>query len=262
MAASLLRGNAYVSGAASGIGRATAFALARHGANGLALSDLNGQTLENTGQEIQKEHPNVKVVCYILDVSNEESVVHVMSRVFKDFGRLTYAINNAGIQGGIKPTVLVEANIFQKALDVNLVGLWISQREQLKHMLTQELVDEGDHSKIRGVIVNTASMAGLIAGENVTPYIASKHGVVGATKGDAATYAKDGIRINCVCPGFIKTPMMPYDDATLSTIAQMVPMKRIAAPEEVASAIIFLASPLSSYLSGVALPIDGGFTTV
>jgi NAD(P)-dependent dehydrogenase (short-subunit alcohol dehydrogenase family) len=128
-----------------GIGRATAFALAKHGVNGLALSDLNTEGLENTRQGIQKQHPNVKVACYALDVSDEESVVHVMSRVFRDFGRLLYAINNAGIQGGIKSTVLLETKLFQKALDVNLVGLWTSQREQLKHMLIQEPVDDGLH---------------------------------------------------------------------------------------------------------------------
>jgi NAD(P)-dependent dehydrogenase (short-subunit alcohol dehydrogenase family) len=126
-----------------GIGRATAFALAKHGASGLALSDLNVEALENTRQSIQKQNPTVKVVCYTLDVSDEESVVQVMSRVFKEFGRLTYAINNAGIQGGIKPTALLETKVFQKALDVNLKGLWMSQREQLKHMLAQEPADDG-----------------------------------------------------------------------------------------------------------------------
>lgn len=126
-----------------GIGRATAFALAKHGADGLALSDLNSEALEKTRVELERQHPNVKSVCYTLDVSDEASVVHVMGSVFKDFGRIMYAVNNAGIQGGVRPTALLETKIFQKALDVNLVGLWICQREQLKHMLTQAPVDEG-----------------------------------------------------------------------------------------------------------------------
>jgi NAD(P)-dependent dehydrogenase (short-subunit alcohol dehydrogenase family) len=157
----LLQGNAYISGAASGnqqhpfmscdanqylqnkgIGRATAFAFAEHGIESLAISDRNEGALEEVRQELEKKHPGVNVTCYTVDVSNEASIVETLGRVFKSLGHVNYSINNAGVGGLHKGSIDLETKEFLQVLDVNLTGLWISEREQLKYMLKQEPREE------------------------------------------------------------------------------------------------------------------------
>lgn len=172
---------------------------AQYGAKGLALSDINETALVDTQKQIQSKYPQVDIKCYKIDIGDEKSIVDVITKVVEDYRRLDYAINVAGIAGGRAPSTEISTEQFQNILNINLTGLWISMREQVRHMLKQETIPEGlvaclpgleeiadqasrDHSKTRGVIVNVASMAGLIVAENITPYAASKHAVVGVTR--------------------------------------------------------------------------------
>jgi NAD(P)-dependent dehydrogenase (short-subunit alcohol dehydrogenase family) len=244
---------ALVTGAGSGIGRASALAFARAGAR-VVVSDVNSAGGAETVRRIEEAEGEA---CFLeADVSDERQVEKLIAGCVDAFGRLDYGHNNAGI--GAPPAPLHEADkaAFERVLAVNLVGVWLCLKYEARVMLRQA----------SGAIVNTASLAGLIGFPMNVAYTASKHAVIGITRTAALEYAHAGIRVNAVCPAFIQTPMVENLVAlggprmNLARLASMQPMGRIGTPEEVAEAVIWLCSDAASFITGVALPIDGGTT--
>ncbi|VUC27468.1 unnamed protein product [Clonostachys rosea] len=262
MAAALLLGSSLISGAASGIGRATATAFARHGSAMIALLDKNEALLKTTVSELREEFPATDFLPVPYDAGSESSTVNAVEKATSAFGQLRHAVNNAGYPGPLGPSTEISTNEFQKLLDVNLTGIWTAQREQIRHMLQQKPVSH-EFSQDLGTIVNVSSMWGL-AGTRSPPmaaYGASKYGIISITKSDANEYARRGIRINAVCPGFIETPIMKLGGPGIDSIKQYglnrTPMQRFGDPMEVANTIVFLSSPMATYVSGTELRVDG-----
>ncbi|KIH87544.1 short chain dehydrogenase/reductase family oxidoreductase [Sporothrix brasiliensis 5110] len=264
--AGLVQGTAFITGAASGIGQYTALAFARYGITNLALADINLEALETTSKQLQAQFPKVNVLRLQVDVQSGEQVKATVAAVVARFGRLDIAVNNAGIGGSGKPTHEVDEEEWRRVINIDLDGVWRCQKEELAVMVSQE--DRGPRDG-RGRIINTASMYGIVApGSRMaqTAYAAAKHGVVGLTKGDGNTYGPHNIRVNCICPGYVETPLLlrtmsTNPDSPLGIDIARTPLKRMCAMEEIADAIVFLASRMSSFMQGAALISDGGFTT-
>lgn len=241
---------ALVTGAASGIGRASALALAREGA-AVCLSDVNVDGGEETAEMIIKN--GGKAFFVNCDVTDEADVEAMVKATVDTFGRLDVAVNNAGIAGDlVKRIHQVENDIFDRIMNINVKGVWLCMKAELPVMLEQGA----------GSIINIASVAGLIGAPKGAAYTASKHAVVGLTKSAAIEYAKRGIRVNAVCPGYTDTPMVSgvtdiapeMRDITIRAI----PMKRLGKPEEIAEGVLWLASDASSFVTGHQLVMDGG----
>lgn len=224
--ATLLRGAAFITGAGSGrsnlsptlrirltsqgIGQYTAYALARHGARQLALCDIKPSALEETTAELRKNNKDLEILNLEVDTRKEDSINSAVDQTVKKFGRIDIGINNAGIGGPLLQSIDVQLKDWENVIAVNLNGVFLCQRAQIRQMLKQEPLDPPPRGS-RGVIINTASMLGLTGASPGTPataYAASKHGVVGLTKTDALTYARQGIRINAMCPGYVATPLL------------------------------------------------------
>lgn len=241
---------ALVTGGASGIGRATALAFAREGAD-VVITDVQTELGQKVAKEI--EEYGRKALFISADISNEKDVQNIMAQTLKTFGRLDCAFNNAGIEGeqGFTPDC-TEKN-WDKVMNVNLKGVWFCMKHQIPQMLKQE----------GGAIVNCSSIAGLVGFPGIPAYVASKHAVIGLTKTAALEYAKLNIRINAVCPGVIQTPMIDrFTHGEASVQKQLVngePVGRVGNPEEVAEAVLFLSSQASSFVTGHAMPVDGGW---
>lgn len=200
-----------------------------------------------------------------MDVSDEDAVNESVERTVKEFGRLDFAVNNAGIGGASQTTDQIEKSDFDRVMSVNTTGVWLCQRAQIRQMLKQEKMSESYRS-YRGSIVNTASMYGLIGPSKATPataYSTSKHAVVGLTKADAIAFAPKGIKINAVCPGYVLTPLVEQHMSAGSVIddeRRRIPLERMATMEEIGDLIAFLHSEASSYMVGECLVADGGLT--
>ena len=240
---------ALVTGGASGIGRAAAFALAAEGA-AVVISDVNTLQGEETAQElITAGHKAMFIPC---DVSRAVQVSSMVRRTVSSFGRLDCAVNSAGIGGDMTPTDLREEASWDLIMDINLKGVWLSMKYELEPMLNQS----------GGAIVNVSSAAGLTGLRHASAYSASKHGVIGLTRSAALEYARKNIRINAVCPGFTDTPLVDELNAAnpkmVEATIQAIPMRRLGTPEEIAQAIVWLCSDDSSFVTGHALAIDGG----
>ncbi|KAF2841024.1 oxidoreductase [Patellaria atrata CBS 101060] len=262
MARALLRGTAFITGAGSGIGQHTAYALATHGISRLALADISTPSLRTTISALQHEHPDIEVLPLQMNVASEEDVKRGIRETMKRFGRLDCAINNAGIGGRLAPSTEVERAEWESVMSVNLMGCWLCLREEVAVMRGQEILDPREG---RGVIVNVASMLGLRASTPNTPataYTASKHGVMGLTKTDALQYAPLHIRINAICPGYVATPLLKASASSEAMAREIdrVPMKRLGEMEEIADAVVFLCSRMSSFMTGTGLVVDGGWT--
>ncbi|OGE51273.1 hypothetical protein PENARI_c014G01399 [Penicillium arizonense] len=259
----LLPGIGFVMGSATGIGRSTSLAFARAGVEGLFLADINEEALRKTADEIRHAVPNLKVITQQVDIGNEQSCVDCVRSAAKAFGRIDYVLNNVGIGGDQKPTIQQESAELTKVLNVNFVGLWISQREQVKQMLTQEKLQIPSGRGNRGVITNTASILGLVGGPvGASPYAASKHAILGMTKTEAAAYSKEGIRINSIYPGYVSTAILGNNDPELrseieSKQTALIPMGRLGDADEIADCAVFLSSHMASYVTGSALVVDG-----
>lgn len=241
---------ALITGAASGIGRATALAFARNGA-----SVIIADTLEVGGAETARmvEELGRKAIFIRCDVSRDADVKETMRRTVETFGRLDYAFNNAGIEGKQAMTPDCSEENWDRVININLKGVWLCMKHQLPQMLKQG----------SGSIVNCSSIAGLNGFPGIPAYSASKHGVIGLTKTAALEYAKSGIRVNVVCPGVIQTPMIDrfiHGEAQIQK--QLVagePVGRVGRPEEIASAVLWLCSDESSFVTGHSMVVDGGW---
>jgi NAD(P)-dependent dehydrogenase (short-subunit alcohol dehydrogenase family) len=244
-----------ITGGASGIGRATALACAREGAT-LIIADTQTEGGQHTVHLIT-EHGG-EAIFVQTDVTQATDVEALISQAVARYGRLDCAHNNAGISGlgvaGEQPALLAEypEERWHQVMAVNLTGVWLCMRAEITQMLKQG----------RGAIVNTASAAGLVGLSYGGAYVASKHGVVGLTKTAALEYARQGIRVNCVCPGWIRTPMIaPWTtDPELTTmLVASEPVGRIGTPDEVAEAVVWLCSDAASFVTGHTMAVDGGY---
>ncbi|MDF9797851.1 NAD(P)-dependent dehydrogenase (short-subunit alcohol dehydrogenase family) [Catalinimonas alkaloidigena] len=241
---------ALITGSSYGIGKATAIAFAQRGAK-VVLSDWKDDvdtldTIHQVGGEA------IFVKC---DVSNESMVKSLIEETIRRFGKLDLAFNNAGIEGTPAPAPDCTRDNWDKVIGINLTGTWLCMRYEIPAMLSQG----------KGVIINNASIAGLVGFPGMPAYVASKHGLVGLTKNVALDFAKEGIRVNAVCPGVIHTPMIDRytggDQQVLEQFAEATPMGRIGQPEEIAETVVFLCSDAASYITGQAIAVDGSWTT-
>lgn len=239
---------AIVTGGSFGIGRATAIAFANRGAKVAIVDCVEDQETLNLIKSSGGEA--IFINC---DVSNDVNVRLMVQKVIDQYGRLDYAFNNAGIEGHQAITHECTEEIWERTIGVNLKGVWLCMKYEIQQMLKQG----------RGAIVNTASIAGLVGFQGLPAYVASKHGVIGLTKTAALEYAKLGIRINAVCPGVIKTPMVDRFTGKNKEVEKqfenMEPVGRMGQPEEVAEAAIWLCSDAASFVTGDAMAVDGGW---
>ena len=243
---------ALVTGAASGMGLATARAFAEAGAS-VVLADIDGAAAERAAKELTAAgHQAVGVAC---DVTDEQQAAAMVERAVATFGRLDMAFNNAGIQVPPSDAADETAENFDRVNGVNLRGVWAAQKHELRQMRAQG----------SGAIVNCSSLGGLVGLPERAAYHASKHGVIGLTKSAAVEYAPRGIRVNAVCPGVIDTPMvsdmLEGQSGAMAEIMRQQPIGRLGRAEEIAAAVLWLCSPAASFIVGVALPVDGGYTT-
>jgi NAD(P)-dependent dehydrogenase (short-subunit alcohol dehydrogenase family) len=241
---------AIVTGGSFGIGRAAAVAFALRGAK-VIIADL----IED------KEHETIKLIkasggegIFIqCDVSQNSHVKAMVDKTVETFGRLDFAFNNAGIEGATATTQECTEENWDKTISVNLKGIWLCMKHEIPYMLQQG----------KGAIVNCASVAGLIGFPGLPAYVVSKHGVVGLTKTAALEYAKQGIRINAVCPGIIHTDMIDritgMDKEVEKQYISMEPVGRMGNPQEVAEAVIWLCSDAASFVTGHSMSVDGGW---
>jgi NAD(P)-dependent dehydrogenase (short-subunit alcohol dehydrogenase family) len=240
----------FVTGGGSGIGRATAFALAREGAK-LMIADYVPEGAERVVKEIKG---NGGAAAFVhADISVSSQVEMAVNKTVETYGRIDGAFNNAGIEGKVADTVLCSEEIFDRTIAINLKGVWLCMKAELQQMLKQG----------GGNIVNTASVAGLRGFVGLPAYDASKHGVIGLTRTAALEFATKNIRVNCVCPGVIHTPMVErmLDTSNIGEdqLVAMEPVGRMGKPEEIAEGVVWLLSDASSFVTGHPLVIDGGW---
>jgi NAD(P)-dependent dehydrogenase (short-subunit alcohol dehydrogenase family) len=252
--AGILEGKAaLVTGGASGIGRATAVAMAREGAR-VAVADQTQDSAAATVALIKAA--GGQAVAIGGNVTSEADVTAMVARTVAAFGKIDCAFNNAGISGrAVGPvgqrTHEMSRESFDGMMAVNLTGVFMCMKHEIIQMLKQGT---------GGSIVNTSSIAGLVGLPTSTHYVAAKHGVVGLTKTAAMEYAKDKIRVNCVNPGYIKTPMT--DEAMKTRYDELmtkVPMNRLGLPEEIAEAVVWICSDRASFVTGASHIVDGGY---
>lgn len=250
MAGQLEGKSIFVTGGGSGIGRATAFALVREGAK-LMIADYVPEGAERVVKEISQK--GGKAAFVHADISVPSQVEMAVNKTVETYGRIDGAFNNAGIEGKVADTVMCTEEVFDRTIAINLKGVWLCMKAELQHMLKQG----------GGVIVNTASVAGLRGFMGLPAYNASKHGVIGLTKTAALEFALKNIRVNCVCPGVIHTPMvermLDTSDIGEERLTAMEPVGRMGQPEEIAEGVVWLLSDASSFVTGHPLVIDGGW---
>lgn len=244
---------ALVTGGAAGIGRVTAEMFAERGAS-VVVSDVNADNGEAVASAIRNAGGDaVFIAC---DVSQPEQVKQLITSAVHTYGRLDFAFNNAGIE--VEQSKLADGDeaTFDRIMDINVKGVWDCMRHEIPVML-----DQG-----AGVIVNTASVAGLGAAPKMSIYSASKHAVIGLTKSAAVEYGKKGIRVNAVCPAVIDTDMFrraaESDPRKAEYAATMHPVGRLGKAREIAAAVMYLCSDDAAFTTGVALPLDGGATAI
>jgi NAD(P)-dependent dehydrogenase (short-subunit alcohol dehydrogenase family) len=240
---------ALVTGGGSGIGRATALAFARRGEK-VIIGDVSLAAADETSSRIKElGGDSLAVAC---DVSKTADVKSLVDITIATYGRLDFAFNNAGVSGGVAPMTDWSEEIWDRTCDINLKGVWLCMKYEIPEMLRQG----------KGAIVNSSSISGLVGCPGLSGYTASKHGVIGITKCVALEYVKKGIRVNAICPASIRTPLTEQvieDHPEMESFLESAqPIGRMGTAEEVAATVVWLCSEESAYLTGIALPIDGG----
>ena len=239
-----------ITGGGSGIGKASALAFAREGSK-VVVADVNVEGGEQTVRLIQDTGGEATFVR--ADVSNSGDVSDMVSHAVQTYNRLDCAFNNAGISGGRGRIHEYTEDDWSRVLNINLTGVWLCMKYEIIQMLKQG----------GGAIVNTASVMGLVGGSRSPAYGATKHGVVGLTKTGAVDYAQEAIRINAVCPGYIRTPMIEQsilsDPVAEERVVSRHPMHRLGTPEEIAEAVVWLCSDAASFVTEHAMTVDGGY---
>jgi NAD(P)-dependent dehydrogenase (short-subunit alcohol dehydrogenase family) len=241
---------ALVTGAGSGIGRESALAFGASGAQ-VMVSDVVVEGGEETVGQIKAAGGEARFMR--ADVSQRAEVEALIRQTVEIYGRVDCAHNNAGIEGDMAPTADCTETNWDRTIAINLKGVWLCMKYEIPQML-----DQGG-----GVIVNTSSVAGLVGFVNLPAYVATKHGVAGLTRTAALEYAQQGIRVNAVCPGVIRTPMIDRivggDAEAEAQFTALEPVGRMGSPAEVARAVVWLCTDAASFVTGVAMPVDGGF---
>lgn len=236
-----------ITGGASGIGLEAASIFAGYGGS-VAIADINQDKLENAIVQLEGHH--ISVHC---DVSDEGSVKQMVTETTTGLGQINVLINCAGVADAFLPTTKQSKQNWQRVIDINLTGTYLTCRAVAPFMLKQR----------KGVIINVSSIAGLAGMPNRNAYTASKHGVAGITKSLSGEWCSKGIRVIAVAPGYVKTPMVTelIEKGQLDekTISQRTPMGRLATPKEIGNVMVFLASPLASYITGTVISVDGGY---
>jgi len=235
---------AVITGGASGIGAATARLFVSEGAK-VVLVDLN----EEKGKAFESELKalNAEALFVKANITSEEEVANIFKQTIDTFGKVDIVFNNAGI-GRVQPSHELEYSEWRQTVNVDLDGVFLVAREAIREMLKAG----------GGSIVNTASMYGWVGSPGSAAYNAAKGGVVNLTRSLALEYAEQNIRVNALCPGFIDTPIIPEESKL--ALAAATPIKRLGKAEEMAKAVLFLASDDSSYMTGNSLIVDGGYT--
>jgi NAD(P)-dependent dehydrogenase (short-subunit alcohol dehydrogenase family) len=249
---------ALITGAGNGIGRQTALAFAARGAKIVAV-DMDVGGAERTVATIQQQGGQARA--HPADVTKSVDVEAYVRAALAAYGRIDCFFNNAGIEGTVAPIAQYDEAVFDQVIGVNVKGVFLGLRHVLPVMLQQK----------SGAVVNTASVAGLVATPGMSAYVASKHAVIGLTKAAAGEVARSGVRVNAVCPGPIDTRMIhslesqlnPSDPASVGQRYQAaLPIGRYGTPEEVANVVLFLSSDLASNITGAQYVVDGGRTAV
>lgn len=239
----------FMTGAATGIGRAAAVQAARQGAK-LALCDINAAALEETAQMCSQQ--GAPVITRIVRLPDADAIRDMLDATVDHFGGLHGAFNNAGVGGDMRPVEDLDEAMWDLTLNVNLKAVWLCMKYEIPRM------------RQGGSIINTASVAGLVGFRFNAVYSASKHAVIGLTKSAALETARRKIRINALCPGFVDTPMVESMDVArpgmVDRLLKAVPMRRLGQTDEIAEAVVWLLSDKSSFMTGHAMVLDGGIT--
>jgi NAD(P)-dependent dehydrogenase (short-subunit alcohol dehydrogenase family) len=239
---------AFVTGAASGIGRATSIAFAREGAR-VAILDRTEDALQQTADTIRANGGEAVIIA--CDVALPERVEAAVARVVDTFGRIDIAFNNAGVENTAAPVAEITLESWDRILDINLRGTFLCMKHEIAQMLRQG----------SGVVVNTASGAGIRGVAGGASYAASKHAIIGLTKSAALDYAEANIRVNAILPGNIETPMMDrFTGGDIQKAIDLEPVGRLGKPEEIAEAVLWMSSDLGAFVTGAAISVDGGWS--
>lgn len=242
--------NVMIFGATRGIGKATAINFAKHGCK-VGIFGRKEEPLKEIISELENINSNVQY--FLGDVSNDADVNNAITKFVSSTGSLDIAYNNAGFMGEYNDENDLSKELYEKVFSTNILGTILCSKYEIKQMLKQK----------QGIIVNCASVAGIIGHKGNPVYSASKHAVSGLTKSLALRYAKDNIRVNAVAPGSTETEMLMglYDNEDQIILRkQGIPMKRFSSPEEISNAVLFLASNRSSFMNGHIMSVDGGVT--
>jgi NAD(P)-dependent dehydrogenase (short-subunit alcohol dehydrogenase family) len=239
---------AFITGAASGIGRATAVAFAAEGAR-VVVTDRVEAALQETAEYVKESGGEVLVIA--CDVSKPEEIEAAVAQAVNTFGRIDCAFNNAGVENKATPLHEIELEEWDRILSINLRGTFVCMKHEIAQMVRQG----------SGVVVNTSSGAGIRGVAGGASYAASKHAMIGMTKSAALDYAKQNIRVNCVLPGNIATPMMDrFTAGDIQKAIDLEPVGRLGKPEEIAEAVLWMCSDLGGFVTGASIVVDGGWS--
>ena len=239
---------AFVTGAASGIGRATAVAFAAEGAR-LAILDRSEAALQDTAAAVRAA--GAEVLAIACDIAEPAQVEAAVARTVAAFGRLDIAFNNAGVENTASPVAEIALADWDRILGINLRGTFLCMKHELAQMVRQG----------GGVVVNTSSGAGIRGVAGGAAYAASKHAIIGLTKSAALDYARSNIRVNAILPGNIETPMMDrFTGGDIQKAIDLEPVGRLGRPAEIAEAVLWMSADLGAFVTGASISVDGGWS--